>query len=77
MTSNEYLQCQTQIGLIDQIVSTMPLDDFLSMARHADSVGSIIDPTLYRDGADALHAVIRRAEALAAFKRTCGEAVTQ
>lgn len=69
MTNDAYIDTQNTLALASDLVASLDLEGFLERARDADSLGAILDPTLYRAGAPALAAVIRLAEAGLTFQR--------
>lgn len=69
MTNDEYLELQLHIALMELRVRRMPLAAFLERARHADTLGAVLDPTLYRAAAPTLSRIIRLAESLQDFQR--------
>jgi len=62
-----YLQTQQQLRLLAQIVREMPLKDFINAAEHAETLGPLIDPTLYAQGSRNLAKVKYLAQALLPF----------
>ena len=64
MTNEEYEATQTSLQIIAGMTSGLDLDGFLRRNREADSVGAILDPTLYRAASRKLALVRRLAESL-------------
>lgn len=74
LTNQEYINAQNQIGLLAGIVREIPLDDFLAMIDRAETIGPIVDPTLYIKAGKNLAKVKRLASALREF-RTVANAI--
>jgi hypothetical protein len=68
MTDAEYLQTQRQLVLLAQIVDSLDLDGFLRRIEVAESVGPILNPTLYTEGAENLLKVKGLARACKVFQ---------
>ena len=68
MKKEEYQQTQTQLLEIMHTVSSMDLNGFVNATNRAESVGPILNPTLYRAGQENLEIVKRMAVALREFK---------
>lgn len=68
LSKEKYLEVQTQIALIAQIVDGLPLKEFLEDASHADTLGAVFDPTLYAKAMRPLEMVILHAQALRKFQ---------
>jgi hypothetical protein len=68
MTDAEYLQTQRQLVLLAQIVDSLDLDGFLQRIGVAESVGPILNPTLYTEGAENLARVKGLARACKALQ---------
>ena len=68
ITNDEYLATQMQLAAFEVVPTRMPLAEFLERARHAEALGPILDPTLYREASDKLQHVITVAEALSEAK---------
>ena len=49
MDNEEYLLCQTQVITFAQLILNIPLEEFLEKADRAETLGPIIDPTLWRE----------------------------
>ena len=54
MLAEEIRATQTKIGLIAQVVITLPLEEMAQEIERADSVGAILDPTAWMNSADAM-----------------------
>lgn len=53
MTNEEYMQTQLQLQALTTILLSMNLEGFLDRIEIADTMGPILDPTLYKKaGAD-------------------------
>lgn len=68
LDTHEYAATQQQLLLFGGILADWPLDRFIATAEHADATAWFLDPTLYRAGADNLHAIMRIAKAAKAFQ---------
>lgn len=68
MSDAEYSRTKVQLIVCIQTVSRMDLDGFLDRIRECETLGPILEPTLYRAGADRLAEVRRAAEALRRFQ---------
>lgn len=51
-----------------RLIEDMPIEDALSRAKHAETVGPFIDPTAFREKHQALREDIRLLRAFAAVK---------
>lgn len=71
LSDDEYQTTQDQIFMLAEFADTLPLDAFRSRLEHADAVGSILDPTLYRQALQSgkLDAVREVAEAAHDFQK--------
>lgn len=67
MTKEEYQETQMKLVMIRRLCDDLPLNEFLRAIEHADAVGLITDPTLWRKGHRELDKVRDLAEALRAF----------
>lgn len=77
ITEEDYIQTQQQIVLLAWMVKDMPLDAFLAAISLADSVGPLVDPTLYREAHLKMDAVREAAEALRGFQRVAAKQFAQ
>lgn len=75
MTDDAYIDTQNTLALLADLAAPLDLEGFLRRAHRADTLGAILDPTLYREAAPPLAAVIRLAEAGLAFQRAGAEAL--
>jgi|GEM_PF-1805470 len=57
MDTETYIATQQQVGLLATLVLRLPLAEFLNAISMADTVGPVVDPTLYGRGARAMHRV--------------------
>lgn len=64
MTDEEYLTIQHQVGLLSGLIAELDLAGFLDRISLADSIGPIMDPTLYRKAAGEMHHIQDLAQAL-------------
>lgn len=55
ITRETYPAHLAQLWALTSLIEDAPLAEMLAAAEHADSVGAILDPTLYREKAPALH----------------------
>lgn len=55
MTPEEYQTGLVQAWLIAKVVLAIPLDDMLAANDRADTIGAMLDPTLYRANAKKMH----------------------
>lgn len=49
MTEAEYQACQTNVMFIASMLLRLPLSEFIEWQCKADAIGSVLDPTLYRE----------------------------
>ena len=52
------------------LVAEAPLGEMLAVSERADAVGAVLDPTLYREKASALHEDMEMLRALAHVRST-------
>lgn len=57
MTNDEYKATQDLLLQAGRMVDILDLNGFRDRIRHADSIGSVLDPTLYRDAHRNLQAI--------------------
>ncbi len=57
MNNDEHQMTQDLLVMTAKNLSMLDLGGFLDNINNADSIGAIMDPTLYRDGMDNLHAM--------------------
>lgn len=62
MNDQEYQETQNALNLIARMISGLDLTGFLKRIDQADSIAPILDPTLYRDGAERMHAIKKLAQ---------------
>lgn len=65
ISDDEYSTIQHQITLIGALLEELDLNGFLERISHTHAAAPILDPTLYRRGADRLHAIEDLARACA------------
>lgn len=70
MKKEDYLTVQQQLRALAQIVVDMPLADFINEITRAETIGPIIDPTLYIQASNNLTKLRELAETLLLFQRT-------
>lgn len=68
MKQQDYLQCQCQLRVLATVIKDMPLKEFLFAIDRADTLGPIVDPTLYKHGMRALDHVHDLADAARTFQ---------
>lgn len=68
MNEEQYIQTQSQILLLVQIVHDLPLCEFIDAGRHAMNIGPIVDPTLWIKASANLADVVHLAESLRKFQ---------
>lgn len=73
MSNDEYIRTQVRLVGIGNMLKELNVDAFIASAREAESVGAVLDPTLYRRGAESLIAIRRYAEAAAELKKAFAE----
>lgn len=64
MNKADYLRTQETILALVFSVKNLPLEDFVSAADHAETMGPILDPALYRAASERLRKIKRLAIAL-------------
>lgn len=69
MTNEEYQNTQIQLQMIGEVVSRLDLAGFLNRIDRAETMGPILDPTLYRRAALGLDKIQTLARAAYAFQR--------
>lgn len=68
MTEEEYTRTQTALLQLGQVVAGLDLEGFLAMISRAETMGPIMDPTLYRDAADNIQALKALATTLQTYQ---------
>jgi hypothetical protein len=76
MDNEEYLMVQNQVVMLGNIVQKLPLKEFIEIASRADTVGVILDPTLWMKGSKNLNKILDLARALETFQKKAGEILT-
>lgn len=69
MDAATYEGLQQQLVLFGAIVAEWPLEDFIAAIDHADTIGPIVDPTLWIRGQKAMSQVRQLAAGALEFKR--------
>jgi len=69
MDQEKYIQTQTSLMMLGAIVADMPLGEFLNAINTAESIGPVVDPTLFRAANGNLQMIHDLAEALLPFQR--------
>jgi hypothetical protein len=73
MNGKEYMTTQMRLIEIGKIADTLDFDGFLKAISNAETVGPIVDPTIYRKAMENLHAIKKLAEAGRPVKTAYGE----
>lgn len=68
MTNEEYMATQTALLTVGTMVDYCDLETFLQRISTADSIGAVLDPTLYRAAAVRLAGIRELAEIAVALK---------
>jgi hypothetical protein len=64
VTNEDYLQTQHTVCLLMGLVESLPLAEFLDAINRAETLGPIVDPTLYRQASGTMHEIKTCAQAL-------------
>jgi hypothetical protein len=64
MTKQEYTNTQGQVMLICALIRVLPLAEFLDAISRAETIGPILDPTLYRQAGHKMETIKIHADAL-------------
>jgi hypothetical protein len=73
MTEEKYMEIQTVIGVTAAFVRELDLQGFLAAIDKAESVGPIIDPTLYLKSHRQMNRIREAADVLLTFQKVCKE----
>jgi hypothetical protein len=57
ITEEQYLTLQSQLVPLSTLILEMPLEDFLNAISRADTLGPILDPTLWMRGSKSMHEI--------------------
>ncbi len=68
ISEEDYIQTQHSLITFASLVKDMLLADFINQANLAESIGPILDPTLYRKAGAQLNEVKALAESLLPFQ---------
>lgn len=68
MTNNEYEMTQQMLVNAACIIGQLDLDEFLERINVADTLGAVLDPTLYRKGHRRLDKIKELARSAQVFK---------
>jgi len=68
ISEEDYVQIQLSLVTLASIVKDMQLAAFINQANLAETIGPILDPTLYREAGQRLNDVKALAESLLAFQ---------
>jgi hypothetical protein len=77
MNDSEYIETQRQIMLLAGMAAGLDVRGFLERVEQAQSVGPVLDPTLYRAAADNLECVALLARAVADLQAAHHKAAAQ
>ena len=69
MNRIEYQAIQDQLVLLAQVIEPLDLAGFLSAIDYSETMGPIVDPTLYLQSANKLENVKRLAQAALTFQK--------
>lgn len=64
VTAENYQATLAGLWALTSLVEEAPLDEMIRAAEYADTVGVVVDPTLYRQKATALHEDLEMLRAL-------------
>lgn len=73
ISREDYMQTQIQLTLLAGIVHDLPLHDFLQAINHTDTIGPILNPTLWIRGERTMHEFEKLADALLPFQKAAAE----
>jgi len=68
ISEEDYVQTQHSLTTLASIVTDMKLVAFINQANLAETIGPILDPTLYREAGQQLNDVKALAESLLPFQ---------
>jgi len=68
ISEEDYIQTQHSLVTLASIVKDMQLAAFINQANLAETLGPILDPTLYREAGSQLNDVKELAESLLPFQ---------
>ena len=77
MTDERYIMIQHQLLTLAGLVRDFELEAFLNRISMAETIGPIVDPTLYRDAMHNLDLVKDLAESLLPFARAARRVAAQ
>ncbi len=69
MKAEEYTATQQQLTLLGQLINDLDLVGFIDGASKAETLGPILDPTLYKKSIDKLEKVKALAQAARTFQK--------
>jgi len=70
MSDSAFLSTMSAVAVFGTLILRMDLDGFLERIDTAESLGPILDPSLFQKGKDNLQAVKDLAESLRPFRET-------
>lgn len=71
MDKDDYLMTQEKLIILGNLMEGMPLDEFLQAIDRVETVGPIVDPTLWMKGHRNMDKIKRIATAARAFQKEC------
>jgi hypothetical protein len=75
ITPGEYQMIQTELITMAATVQGFDLEGFLENISYADTMGPILDPTLWTKGSDRMHKIEQIARAALRFQKECAKAL--
>lgn len=63
LTEDQYMDVQNELLMLCSLMARLPLEEFLEDINRAETVGPIVDPTLYIQGREPLSQIKSLAEA--------------
>jgi hypothetical protein len=73
VSDEEYGLIQAQLNVATAMIKPLKLREFLNRIERAESVGPVLDPTLYREAMDKMASVKRIAAAALELQRIANE----
>ena len=75
MTPEVYLDTQNKLLYIARLALDLNLDGFLAAIEHADTLGPVLNPSLWNAGHRPMERIRRLAEAAKAFQGAAADAL--
>lgn len=69
MNQERYQRTQVAICRLSEIIRQLPIEEFIEAINTADTLGPILDPTLYREGGEKMMEIKRLAEPMVVITR--------